>query len=116
MPSDKQITKVEGRNITLSNLDKVLFEDAGFTKAQLIEYYIRVKEYILPFIADRPMTFIRYPDGTKSNHFYSKNRAEWTPEWIASVKVGDDDVDYVLINHLPDLVWAAHMYNTVNLL
>ncbi|HMS66509.1 MAG TPA: non-homologous end-joining DNA ligase [Saprospiraceae bacterium] len=109
MTPDKQITKVEGRNITLSNLDKVLFEDAGFTKAQLIEYYIRVKEYILPFIADRPMTFIRYPDGTKSNHFYSKNRAEWTPEWIASVKVGDDDVDYVLINHLPDLVWAANM-------
>ena len=77
---DKITTKIEGYSLLLSNLDKVLFEDMPYVKAQLIAYYVAMKNYILPFIAERPMTLIRYPDGSKGKKFYSKNKPDWTPD------------------------------------
>ena len=107
---DKITTKIEGYSLLLSNLDKVLFEDMPYVKAQLIAYYVAMKNYILPFIAERPMTLIRYPDGSKGKKFYSKNKPDWTPDWIKSCKMGEEEeVEYLLINKLPDLVWAANL-------
>jgi bifunctional non-homologous end joining protein LigD len=112
----KNIVNVEGREIELSNLDKVMYPKAGFTKAQVIDYYARVGRYILPHLKDRPVTLKRYPDGVKGEHFYEKDAPSFTPKWVKTSPVprvgGGSMINYILINDLPTLVWSA---NTANL-
>ena len=64
---------VDNRALQVSNLDKVLYPKAGFTKAQVIDYYIRIAPVLLPHLKDRPLTMKRYPDGVESEFFYEKN-------------------------------------------
>lgn len=76
----KHKAKFGNRELELSNLDKVMYPGSGFTKGQLIDYYVRVSKYILPHLKDRPITQKRYPDGVKGQHFYEKNAPSFTPE------------------------------------
>jgi bifunctional non-homologous end joining protein LigD len=119
-PEDPQprnvLVEVEGRRIRLSNLDKVLYPDAGFTKAQVIDYYSRVAPAMLPHLKDRPVTLRRFPDGVTGQPFYEKNASRNAPEWIRAVRIetpgstkGNETLDFVVLNDLPSLVWAAHM-------
>jgi bifunctional non-homologous end joining protein LigD len=110
------LVEVEGRRLRLSNLDKVLYPDAGFSKAQVIDYYSRVASVMLPHLRDRPVTLRRYPDGVTGQPFYEKNAARNAPEWVRKVRVetpgstrGHETLDFVLLNDLPSLVWAANM-------
>lgn len=110
------LVEVEGRRIRLSNLDKVLYPDAGFTKAQVIDYYSRVAPVLLPHLKDRPVTLRRFPDGVTGQPFYEKNVSRNAPEWIRAVRIetpgstrGHETLDFVVLNDLPSLVWAAHM-------
>ena len=64
---------VEGRRLAVSNLDKILYPKAGFTKGALIDYYIRIAPVLLPHLKDRPLTMKRYPDGVDKPYFYEKN-------------------------------------------
>ena len=104
---------VAGRKITLSNLDKVLYPGAGFTKGQVIDYYTRVADYILPHLRNRPVTLKRYPNGVDSNFFYAKNAPKSTPEFVEIARVprreGGADIRYVVIDNLPTLVWCANL-------
>jgi bifunctional non-homologous end joining protein LigD len=104
---------VEGRSITLSNLEKMLYPAAGFTKAQVIDYYVRVSRYILPHLRDRPITLVRYPDGVSGEHFFEKNAPGFTPAWVKRFTVGRHhhagEIRYILINDLPTLVWVANL-------
>ena len=75
----KQTLTVEGRDVPVSNLDKILFPTAKFTKAQLIDYYIRIAPYLLPHLKDRPVTLKRYPDGIKGEHFTRRTRPHSRP-------------------------------------
>lgn len=110
MPKKEIITEIEGRKLKLSNLDKTLFPEHGILKAELIQYYIGIAPYILPHLKDRPLTLIRYPDGVQSHRFYSKNRPNWTPEWIETIRLDpSDDNVYVMANDLPSLVWMANL-------
>ena len=106
---------VEGRQLQLSNLDKVLYPAAHFTKAQVIDYYIRIAPYLLPHLKDRPVTMKRYPDGVTGEHFYEKDAPSFTPEWVQTAPVprrsGASDINYILINDLPTLVWSANLAN-----
>ena len=115
MPRTQQLTTVGGRRLTLSNLEKVLYPAAGFTKAQVIDYYVRVSEYLLPHLKNRPVTMKRYPDGVLSRPFYEKNAPAHTPSWVATFPVprrsGESDIRYILINDLPTLVWCANLAN-----
>jgi bifunctional non-homologous end joining protein LigD len=113
MASKQQMVEVEAREIALSNLDKVLYPAAGFTKGKVIDYYARVGPYILPHLKDRPITMKRYPDGVDADFFYEKNAPKFTPTWVKRFAVArhrhSGEIQYILINDLPTLVWVANM-------
>jgi bifunctional non-homologous end joining protein LigD len=104
-------TDVEGRRLTLSNLDKVLYP-SGFTKAQVIDYYARVAPIMIPHLSGRCLTFRRYPNGSDTNGFFEKRCPSHRPEWV-DVATGPGDrrggVDYCRIEERAALVWAANM-------
>jgi bifunctional non-homologous end joining protein LigD len=104
---------VEDRKIQVSNLDKVLYPKAGFTKGQVIDYYIRIASVLLPHLKDRPLTMKRYPDGVEGEFFYEKNCPSHRPKWVQTAKVWSEGnqriMHYCLANDLPTLVWAANL-------
>src|SRR5439155_16982692 len=85
--SGKAEIEVEGRNLTVSNLDKVLYPEIGFTKAQVIDYYIRIAPVLLPHLKDRPITLKRYPEGVEGFFFYEKQCPSHRPKWVKTAKV-----------------------------
>src|SRR5881392_3655787 len=86
MPNKAELI-VEERKIQVSNLDKVLYPKVGFTKGQVIDYYIRVAPVLLPHLKDRPLTMKRYPDGVEGEFFYEKNCPSHRPKWVKTAKV-----------------------------
>ena len=107
--------KIGNKKLALSNIDKVLYPEIGFTKGQVIDFYSRVAPYILPHIENRPITLKRYPNGIKGKHFYEKNAPSFTPAWIKTFRVqrssSESMINYILINDLPTLVWSANLAN-----
>jgi hypothetical protein len=84
----KPVVDVEGRTLSLSNLDKVLYPGTGFTKGQVIDYYVRIAPVLLPHTADRPLTMHRFPSGVDDpNSFYEKHRPKSAPDWVRSERV-----------------------------
>jgi bifunctional non-homologous end joining protein LigD len=112
-PDASKRTTVDGRELAVSNLDKVLYPSTGFTKAQVIEYYARVAPVMLAHIHDRPVTMKRYPNGVEGKYFFEKHIPDHAPEWIRHVEVPSTSdgppVDYLLIDDRPSLVWAANL-------
>ena len=102
---------VDGRRLTLSNLDKVLYPEPGFTKGQVVDYYSRVAPAVLPHLRGRALTLKRYPNGVDGEHFYEKQKPSHAPEWVRSqtIETGDRDIDFVLCDDLPTLVWLANL-------
>jgi bifunctional non-homologous end joining protein LigD len=113
---------VDGRRLELSNLDKVLYPRAGFTKAQVIDYYRRIAPAMLPHLVDRPLTLKRYPNGVEGKFFYEKQCPKHRPEWVATARIHvrgtgrfggqrrePGDVDFCLVQDLPTLVWLANL-------
>jgi bifunctional non-homologous end joining protein LigD len=112
MPSKAELI-VEERRIQVSNLDKVLYPKVGFTKGQVIDYYIRIAPVLLPHLKDRPLTMKRYPDGVEGEFFYEKNCPSHRPKWVKTAKVWSESnermMNYCLAQDLPTLVWAANL-------
>jgi bifunctional non-homologous end joining protein LigD len=108
-----EVLEIEGREVTLSNLEKVMYPASGFTKGQVIDYYVKVSRWILPHLKNRPLTLKRYPEGVMAEHFYEKNAPRFTPNWIDKATVArrhtEGEINYVMINDLPSLVWTANM-------
>jgi len=111
--SSKSELEVEGRKLTVSNLEKVLYPEAGFTKAQVIDYYVRIAPVLLPHLKNRPITLKRYPDGVEGFFFYEKQCPSHRPEWVQTATVPsqreEGHIDYCVINGLPAIVWAANL-------
>ena len=111
--SEKAELVVENRRIQVSNLDKVLYPKVGFTKGQVINYYIRVAPVLLLHLKDRPLTMKRYPNGVEGQFFYEKNCPSHRPKWVKTAKVWSEGnnrtMDYCLAQDLPTLVWAANL-------
>jgi len=107
--------QVGGRELTLSNLDKVLYPAAGFTKRQVIEYYAAVAPALLAHLAGRPLTVVRYPDGVDGKAFFQKQSPAHRPPWVATVAVATANsrrhelIEYTLADELPTLVWLANL-------
>ncbi len=103
--------EVEGRQLSLSNLDKVMYPMVGFTKGQVIDYYMRIAPVLLPHLRDRPLTLKRYPNGVGGAYFYEKQCPEHRPEWVATaeIRMESKDINFCLCNDLPTLVWAANL-------
>jgi bifunctional non-homologous end joining protein LigD len=109
----EQLT-VGRRRITVSNLDKILYPGTKFTKARVIDYYISVAKYLLPYLKDRPVTLKRFPEGVFGEAFWEKDAPAFTPSWVKTVSVPRREtpgppIRYILINDLPELVWAANL-------
>src|SRR6266404_3496245 len=111
--SQKAQLVVEGKKLSVSNLDKVLYPKVGFTKGQVIDYFIRVAPVLLSHLKDRPLTMKRYPDGVEGEFFYEKNCPSHRPKWVQTAKVWSEGnqriMHYCLANDLPTLVWAANL-------
>lgn len=104
-------TEIEGQKLKLSNLDKIIYPSIGISKAEVIQYYLSVSDLILPHLSGRPLTVIRFPDGITKKGFYSKDKPEWTPEWINSLRIHHDDraIDYIVAFNQADLVWLSNL-------
>ncbi len=104
---------VQGRRLKLSNLEKVLYPETGFTKGQLIDYYVRIGPALLPHLHDRPLTMKRYPEGVSGEFFYEKNCPTHRPDWVKTARVWSEGnnrwMQYCLVQDLPTLVWAANL-------
>jgi bifunctional non-homologous end joining protein LigD len=116
MPADRIMVRVDGRDLELSNLDKVLYPAAGFTKGEVIDYYTRVAPVLIPHLRDRALTRIRYPNGVDGQFFFEKNAPAGTPRWVRLERLpapgsgsGRDELDYVVADDLPTLVWLANL-------
>ena len=111
--SKKVEIEVGGKKLAVSNLEKVLYPKAGFTKGQVIDYYIRIAPVLLPHLKNRPITLKRYPDGVEGFFFYEKQCPSHRPEWVKTTEVPSQreagKIDYCMMNDLPALVWAANL-------
>ncbi|MET9545977.1 non-homologous end-joining DNA ligase [Streptomyces sp. NPDC006627] len=105
------ITEVEGRRISLSNLDKVIYPASGFTKGEVLHYYASTADALLPHLVDRPLSFLRYPDGPDGQRFFTKNVLPGTPEWVRTAEVprSDGPTRQILVQDLPSLMWSANL-------
>ena len=103
----RQEVQIDGRTLSLSNLDKVLYPQAAFAKGHVIDYYTRVSPVLLPHLRDRPLTLKRYPNGVDAPHFYEKQCPSHAPGWVQTSRIGD--IDFCLANDLPTLVWLANL-------
>ena len=108
--------RVDGRQLHVSNLEKVLFPEVSFTKAQVIDYYVRIAPVLLPHLSGRPVTFTRWPDGLEGQTFFEKNSARHAPEWVRRVTIpspgssrGRETLDMVILESTADLAWAANL-------
>jgi bifunctional non-homologous end joining protein LigD len=111
----KVVVDVEGKQLALSNLDKVLYPN-GFTKGQVIDYYSRIAPVLLPHLRARAVTRKRYPDGVEGPVFFEKNTPRGTPPWVRTEVLpspgsskGRDTIEYAVIDDLPTLVWTANL-------
>ena len=105
------ITEVEGRRLALSNLEKVLHPATGFTKGELLHYYATTSAALLPHLHDRPLSFLRYPDGPDGQIFFAKNVPPGTPDWVTTAEVprAEGPARMVLVQDLASLMWAANL-------
>ena len=105
--------RVDRRTLRLTNLDKVYWPEAGFTKGQMIEYYTRIAPVLLPHLRDRPLTLKRYPEGVDGEMFYEKNCPKHRPPWVETARVwsgsNSRDMYYCMIQDLPSLVWVGQL-------
>ncbi|MBA3523594.1 MAG: ATP-dependent DNA ligase [Geodermatophilaceae bacterium] len=114
--AEKVTVEVGGRRLALSNLGKVLYPETGFTKGQVIDYYVRVADVLLPHLAGRPLTVKRYPDGVDGKSFFEKNAPSHTPDWVRRVELPSpgstmdrDTIRYLVVEELATLVWLANL-------
>jgi bifunctional non-homologous end joining protein LigD len=108
--------EVESRRLKITSLSKVMYPATGTTKGEVLNYYARVAEVLLPHVADRAVTRIRWPNGTAENRFFEKNLPSGAPEWMRSVEVpstgsrgGGDTIHYPVIENLADLTFLANL-------
>jgi bifunctional non-homologous end joining protein LigD len=107
------MVEIEGRQLKLSNLDKVLYPATGFTKGQIIDYYARIGPVLVPHLEGRPLTLKRYPNGVDSQFFFEKNATAHRPEWVKTAPIWSEgnkrNVNYILADDLSTLVWMANL-------
>ena len=116
MAENRVHVDVEGRTLSLSNLDKVLYPETGTTKGEVIDYYTRVAPVLLPHLADRALTRKRWPNGVEAASFFEKNAPRGTPSWVHTATLpvpgstmDRETIDYVVADDLPSLVWLANL-------
>jgi bifunctional non-homologous end joining protein LigD len=109
----ESLVDIQGKRLKLSNLEKVLYPASGFTKGQVIDYYVRVAPFLLPHLTGRALTMKRYPDGVDAEYFYEKNAPKHRPEWVKTAAIwsrhNHRNIQFILADDLPTLVWLANL-------
>ena len=104
--------EVEGRELNLTNLEKVLYPKAGFTKGQVIAYHQRIAPALLTHLSGRPLTLKRYPNGVEGHFFYEKRCPSYRPEWMNTAEIwsgrNNGNINYCVVDDLPSLIWVAN--------
>ncbi len=107
------MVEVQGKQLKLSNLEKVLYPATGFTKQQVIDYYVRIAPAMVPHLAGRPLTRKRYPNGVDEEFFYEKNAPQHRPDWVKTAPIWSGrnrrTIHYILADDLATLVWLANL-------
>jgi bifunctional non-homologous end joining protein LigD len=105
--------RVGSRTLEISNIEKVFYPSTGFTKGELIDYYIRIAPVLLPHLKNRPITLKRFPNGTNGMFFYEKRCPAYRPDWVTTAAVWSEGtqsmINFCVINDLPTLAWAANL-------
>ena len=113
MAKDQSVIEIEGKQLKLSNLSKVLYPAAGFTKAQVIDYYVRIAPVLLPHLRGRPLTLKRYPEGVDGAFFYEKSCPRHRPDWVTTAPIWseqrNDYIHFCVVEDVATLVWAANL-------
>ena len=124
MPAAQELlVNVEGRTLKISNLDKVLYPRTGTTKGEVLDYYARIAPTLLPHLADRAVTRIRWPHGVQGESFFEKNAPAGTPSWVRTVRVpttgsrasrstgseGGDTLVFPVVDDLATLTWLVNL-------
>jgi bifunctional non-homologous end joining protein LigD len=113
MSNNSTVVEIEDKHVKLSNLDKVLYPAAGFTKGQVIDYYARIAPVLLPHLTGKPLTMKRYPGGVNEEFFFEKNAPVHRPDWVKTAPIwsygNKRNVNYVLANDLATLIWVANL-------
>ena len=111
--STPTIVEVEGRKLKLTNLDKILYPAAGFTKGQVVDFFVRIAPVLVPHLTGRALTMKRYPEGVDQEYFFEKNAPMHRPDWVKTAPIWSESnhrtVNYILANDLPTLVWIANL-------
>ena len=111
--SNSHVVEIQGKQLKLSNLDKVLYPATGFAKGQVIDYYARIAPVLVPHLAGRPLTLKRYPNGVDREFFFEKNATVHRPDWVKTAPIWSEgnrrNVNYILANDLPTVVWMANL-------
>jgi bifunctional non-homologous end joining protein LigD len=104
---------IGGKKIPVKHLDKVFYPETGFTKGDVINYYVRVSPFLLPHLKERALTLKRYPDGVTGLFFYEKKCPSYRPKWLKTRDVwsesNNDYITFCVINDLPSLVWTSNL-------
>jgi bifunctional non-homologous end joining protein LigD len=103
--------QIEGHELQLSNLQKIMYPETGFTKGEIIDYYVQIAPVLLPHLKDKPLTLKRYPNGVDGMFFYEKRAPTYRPKWFKTASVTSEahQIDYCLVNDLASLVWIANL-------
>ena len=116
MAGNRFAVQIEGRDLELSNLDKLMYPAAGFTKGEVIDYYTRIAPVLLPHLQGRAVTRIRFPNGVDGMHFFEKNKPGGTPSWVhletlpvPGSTMKRETIEFVVVDDLPTLVWLANL-------
>jgi bifunctional non-homologous end joining protein LigD len=111
--STPTIVEVEKRKLSLTNLDKILYPAAGFTKGQVVDFYVRIASVLVPHLAGRALTMKRYPEGIDHEYFFEKNAPKFRPDWVKTAPVWSESnhrtINFILADDLPTLVWIANL-------
>ncbi len=104
--------KVDGFEVKLSNLEKVFWPDTGYTKGDLINYYIEIYPFIHDFLRNRPLSLKIYPDGIDGKSFFQKNTPDYAPQWLSTSPIYSkhrrEAINWVIVNKLSDLIWVIN--------
>src|SRR6266511_2459026 len=103
---------IDGHTLKLSNLDKVLYPEAGFTKGEVIDYYTRVAPVLLDHVGDRGISMRRFPNGVDAGSFWEKSCPSHRPEFVGTAVCPGDrggDIQYCVLGNRAAIVWAANM-------
>ncbi len=112
-PAANPEVEIDGRRLQLSNLDKIFYPKTGFTKGDVVDFYVRIAPVLLPHLRGKPLTLKRYPNGVEGKSFYEKQCPKHRPDWVQTAPIwsrhNEKEINYCLVEDLPTLVWAANL-------